>query len=319
MNGATETFPYFSGKTILFAHGFASSGQNGAVASLRKLLPEAEILAPDLPESPLAALQLLKDLAAERQPALVIGTSMGGMLAEQLVGVERILVNPAFEMAESLRKSNALGRHEYRSPREDGATDFLITKSTLEEFQRVSEGCFSVVDEAEQERVFGLFGKHDTLVHTQPLFERHYRQSISFDGEHFLNDHALLRAVLPVIQWVDERQNGRENPVLYVGAAALLDEHGTPRSTAQKAVEILSRTYQMFALCAPDEIPLLEPFGVPLWNRAVHVPKRSLLLGDYLLDTTEEENFLGTSLRFGKDPFKTWEDMLIYFSLLGGQ
>ena len=38
-----------SGKTILFVHGFASSGRSGTARALRILLPEAEVLAPDLP------------------------------------------------------------------------------------------------------------------------------------------------------------------------------------------------------------------------------------------------------------------------------
>ena len=62
-----ELFEYarpdlMSGKKILYVHGFASGGQNGTVRTMRLLLPEAEIIAPDLPVRPQEALAMLKDI-----------------------------------------------------------------------------------------------------------------------------------------------------------------------------------------------------------------------------------------------------------------
>ena len=81
-----ELFEYarpdlMSGKKILYVHGFASGGQNGTVRTMRLLLPEAEIIAPDLPVRPQEALAMLKDICASSKPDLILGTSMGGMLA----------------------------------------------------------------------------------------------------------------------------------------------------------------------------------------------------------------------------------------------
>ena len=63
--------------------------------------------------------------------------------------------------------------------------------------------------------------------------------------------------------------------------------------------------------------------GVPVWNRVVVSNSKDLLLGDYLIDAEPEEgggnDFPGTVLRFGDDPFRTWEDVLVYFDRLGGQ
>lgn len=48
-----------------------------------------------------------------------------------------------------------------------------------------------------------------------------------------------------------------------------------------------------------------------------------MLLGDYLIDRYPErlstDDFMGTVLHFGEEPFKTWEEVLTYFSRLGGQ
>lgn len=306
-------------KTLLYAHGFASSGQSGTVERLRKLLPATRILAPDLPVSACEALTLLQAIAEKEHPDVIVGSSMGGMLVEQLKGYDRVLVNPAFEMG-SANKSTLLGRHEFRAPRKDGATEFRITKPIIEEFQTVASGNFlHASEEEEQQRVFGLFGVHDDLVHTQPLFAQHYRQAIPFDGGHFLNDSAIAHALIPVLRWIDNRQEQRQLPILYLGIDTLFDAHDQPRSSAVKAVEMLSEHYDIYALGAGERLMSLTAFGVPLWNRWIQVPRRSLLLGDYLLDTTKDEAFFGTSLLFGEPPFKTWEDALIYFDRLGGQ
>ena len=155
-----------AGKTLLFVHGFASSGRSGTARALRTLLPEAEVLAPDLPVRPHEALALLRRLVDECRLDLILGTSMGGMYAEQIHGIDRILVNPAFQLADTILKNNGLGRKEFHNPREDGQKDFLVTKALLEEFREVSSHCFESIDDDERERVFALFGRRDTLVFT---------------------------------------------------------------------------------------------------------------------------------------------------------
>lgn len=94
-----KQYPYLMvGKTIMYVHGFMSSAQSGTVSILKELLPEANIIAEDLPIHPAEAIELLKKLCQEHQPDLIIGSSMGGMYTEMLKGYDRIVVNPAFQM-----------------------------------------------------------------------------------------------------------------------------------------------------------------------------------------------------------------------------
>jgi hypothetical protein len=44
-----------------------------------------------------------------------------------------------------------------------------------------------------------------------------------------------------------------------------------------------------------------------------------LLLGDYLIETGATKDAMATRLEYGGETFKTWEDLLDYFSHLGGQ
>jgi len=329
-----ELFEYarpglMAGKKILYVHGFASSGASGTVKTLRLLLPDAEIIAPDLPVEPEEAMALLGRIVEEQSPDLAIGTSMGGMYAEMLSGIDRILVNPAFQLADTLLKNNGLGRQEFHNVRADGETSFLVTKSLLEHFREVSSHCFENAS-ADQERVFGLYGIHDNLVHTYDLFREHYPQAIRFDGEHHLNDAAILHAVLPVIQWIDDRQNGTQKRVLYISLSDRLVNHS---SGFEKAVSILSQSYDLHIVSGVsynDPLSCVDQFkwceenlGVPVWNRVAICNHKDHLMADYLIDAEPDvnggENFMGTLVHFGSDAFKTWEDVLVFFSRLGGQ
>ncbi|HBH08125.1 MAG TPA: esterase, partial [Rikenellaceae bacterium] len=230
-----------AGKKILYVHGFASSGQNGSVKTLRLLMPQAKVIAPDLPVEPSDAMELLRNKLASEKPDIIIGTSMGAMYTEMLYGVDRILVNPAFQLADTLLKNNGLGRQEYHNPRQDGETSFLVTKTLLEHFREVSSHCFERAAE-DHDKVFGLYGIHDTLVHTFDLFSEHYPQAIRFDGEHYLNDNAILHSVMPVIQWIDDRQRNVQKPVLFISLSDRIINHS---SGFAKSVATLAANYDV--------------------------------------------------------------------------
>lgn len=330
-----------SGKKILYVHGFASSGASGTVKTMQLLLPQANIIAPDLPIEPEPAMALLRSVCEKEQPDLIVGTSMGGMYAEQLYGFDRILVNPAFTLADTILKNNGLGRQEFHSPRADGQKDFLVTKGLLESYRECTSKCFQKSKDAdEQNRVYGLFGLHDTMVNTFDLFAEHYPNAIHFDGEHYLNDSTFLHSVLPVIQWIDDMQEGRKKQVSLVEFAdtlAYIREGGIPAAiavnSAVKSFHRLCRDFNVFVLAEaspnnPSEwAQILEwvesNLGVAAWNRVIIGNHKDLLMGDYLIDAHPDrfggEDFLGTVIPFASEHFKTWEDVITYFDRLQGK
>ena len=346
------------GKKILYVHGFASSGQNGTVKAMGVLLPGAEIIAPDLPVEPAEAMSLLREICDTQHPDLIIGASMGGMYAEQLRGFDRILVNPAFHLADTILKNNGIGRQEFHNPRRDGQTSFLVNKGLVEAFREVSLHCFEgMADDAsdpdnfgvmddERERVYGMFGVNDTLVTgTFDLFSSYYPNAIRFDGAHYLDDSVFLHSVLPVIERIDDRQEKRVKPVMLIALTDTImdvkngEAHGIPLEDMQpcgsvvKAFAALTRHYKPYVLISnsynePERLPALSRWverklGVPAWDRVIVSNRKDMLLGDYLIDRYPErlctDDFMGTVLHFGEEPFKTWEEVLTYFSRLGGQ
>lgn len=310
-------FPYFSGKKVLYVHGFGSSGQSNTPCLLQQMMPEAQVLAPDLPIHPQQALDILKNLVAEEQPSVIIGTSMGGMYAEMLRGVDRVLVNPAFNLHETLRTNVGLGKVTFFNPRRDGVQEFMLTKGLLEEYKEITlQNFHGADDEEEQQHVFGLFGTRDEMVHTEPLFREHYRHAIPFDGEHRLNDHVLLHSLMPLLGRIDQRQSGHERPVVYVHSSAW-----HPEGEALHAAELLAQRYDVYLVSPPSQSAPSQ--AVAFWRRTVTTDSLSLLLGDYLLTApfpdSDADEFIGTRLQLGSPDFKTWEDVLRYFELLGGQ
>jgi len=324
-NPYIKQFPdLMAGKTILYVHGFASSGQSGTVKRLREVMPQTKVVAPDIPIHPQEGIALLQQVCQEEQPDLIIGTSMGGMYTEQLRGFYRICVNPALEMGETMRTHGMTGTQQFQNPRLDGIQEFYVDKALVKEYKEQSEHRFEGLTDDDRLRVYGLFGDEDTTVNTYDLFHSVYPQAIHFHGEHRMNDQSFMHAVMPVVRWIDDRQEHRERPIIYIGMETLYDAYHHPAPSMMKAVRMLIEHYQVYFVApASAYVPtaqwLTEHVGVPAWHHTVYTYRRDLLYGDYLIAKEKEGDTMATLLEYGSDTFKTWEDIIEYFSRLGGQ
>lgn len=191
---------------ILYIHGLSSSGQSGTVDLLRRYFPQVCVIAPDLPLDPKAALQLLKETCETNHPDLIIGTSMGGMFAQQLFGYRKILVNPAFRLYEVLKKIK--GENTFFNRRLDGVQTFIIDDALIAEYEKLAARQFENIPAGENEITFGMFGREDDLVNDSDLFLQHYTNITWFDGGHRLNDkilkHFVVREINKVITHANE-------------------------------------------------------------------------------------------------------------------
>ena len=312
----------------MYVHGFGSSGQSGTVTRIREVFPNTTVIAPDLPIHPQEAMDLLRQVCETEKPDLIIGTLMGGMYAEILYGYDRILVNPAFQMGDTMKDHGMIGAQHFSNPRQDGVQDFIVTKALVKEYKEMTEQCFAAVTAEERGRVWGLFGDEDTTVDTFDLFHQYYSMAIRFHGEHRMNDKSFMHSVVPVIRWVDDIQEGRQRPIVYIGMETLSNTDGEPRSSVQKTVRMLIERYQvMFVAGAPSDMVyyaetndwLYDYINVPAWEHTVFMLRRDLLYGDYFIGMEIEWSGMATHLQFGSDTFKTWDDIALYFDRLGGQ
>ncbi|MCH5175255.1 MAG: hypothetical protein J1F40_05165 [Prevotellaceae bacterium] len=187
---------------IIYFHGFGSSHASGTVEILRRTLAEDEVLAPDIPIDPTEALPYLKDLCQQEQPDIVIGTSMGGMYAQQMRAFKRIIVNPAFNMS-TMSKVLKTGEHQFFNGRYDGAKTFRITKDIIQHHNQMERQQFKDITPEQQQTCWCLVGLHDkTVTNAEALFKKHYlaEHVIRFDGEHQLNDKVIKKVLIPLIE-----------------------------------------------------------------------------------------------------------------------
>jgi hypothetical protein len=322
------------GKKIMYVHGFGSSAQSGTVRRLREALPGAEVIAYDLPVEPHEAMELLRNACAKDRPDLIIGTSMGGMYAEQLYGFDRICVNPALRIADTMTTHGLTGKQQFFNPRQDGVQEFYVDKALVKRYREVQEeglrpsaACLPGGEggSEREEMVYGLFGDEDDLVDTYDLFREHYPQAIRFHGGHRITDPVLMHYILPVVRWIDDRQEGRQRPIVYIDWHTLRDSHGQPASSMHKAYELLIEQYQVYVVVPTAEIDAARPWleqqlSTPAWQHVVYSDRADLLYGDYLVTSSADlPDAMATLLHFGSDELKTWEDVIVLFTRLGGQ
>lgn len=329
-NKYLKQFPdLMAGKKVMYVHGFGSSAQTGTVTRLRKVLCQATVIAEDMPLHPQEAIDLLHRICDEQQPDLIIGTSMGGMYTEQLYGFDRIVINPAFRIGDTMVEHGMTGAQTYFNPRKDGVQKFYVDNNLVKEYKRISGQCFSHVDDEERRRVWGLFGDADTTVDTFDLFREHYPTAIHYHGEHRVDERSYMHAVMPVIRWIDDRQEGRLRPVVLIAEESVVDKWGKPMGSSQKAFRRLIERYDVHFVAPADfndsermkEVTawMLEYFDAPAYNHVIFSNQKHLLAADYLIDTAPHDNFMGTVVELGSDAFKNWEDIITYFDRLGGQ
>lgn len=186
-------------KNLIYFHGLSSSGNSRTGDQLRQLFPDSNVLTPDIPVNPSEALPFLKELVASLKPeeTIIVGTSMGGMYAQQMSGYKRILVNPAFHVSNTLK--NYLGETlPFFSQRADGATEFPVTDSLIEDFVKMEDQQFKNANDPEN--VIALFGTNDTTVNCKTEYLQHYSAFQDFEGEHRLSAENVENIIAPLIK-----------------------------------------------------------------------------------------------------------------------
>lgn len=186
---------------LVYFHGFASSGASGTVQLLRKIFPLAQVVAPDIPVDPEEALPMLQKLVQAEQPDVIVGTSMGGMYAQQMHGFLRICVNPSFRISTS--KLLHTGVHKWLNGRKNHEKEFRITADILKRYNQMERKQFDGITPDDRELCYGLFGINDTSVNpinAYNTFTKYYTHAERFEGEHQLNDKVIHKVLLPLLK-----------------------------------------------------------------------------------------------------------------------
>ena len=155
------------------------------------------MISPDLPVNPHEAIELLKRIVEDERIDVVVGTSMGGMFAQKLREIPKVLVNPSFHVSESMRRK--IGIVPFFKRRKDGATEFEVTSDLCDAYKNVETGQFDNLSEKEISLTYGLFGSDDDVVSCEAEYDRHYRNKMVFIGGHRLTDEVIYHYVVEAI------------------------------------------------------------------------------------------------------------------------
>ena len=184
---------------LIYFHGFGSSGEGSTVKTLKEMLKGWIVIAPDIPVDPKEALPFLKELCQKEQPNVIVGTSMGGMYAQQMRGFKRICINPAFDLPQHKDILHE-GTFEFLNARKDGATTFAITSEIIGHFADMEAHQFDGITDEDRENMYGLFADNDTTVNCEEVFRKHYKNVIHFHGEHRLNKQVIEEVLVQLIE-----------------------------------------------------------------------------------------------------------------------
>ena len=256
-------------KTIIYLHGYGSSGMSNTVTYLRKQMPDCEVIAPDIPVDPKDALPYLRFLCDTRKPDLVIGTSMGAMYAMQMLKCRRICVNPALRMSEQPEVLK-VGTFDYFQPTASGKTSFTVTEETIQHFREMEQHLYDGLTDESRRLCWGFFGKEDTTVNCKDEFQRqYYPHIIDFNGGHRMNNTILREVIVPFAKMPINEEQTDECGVIYSSYGRVL-----------KGVDDDLFTCEEYTIPEGVEVMEHDSFTCQSNLRRIHLPSTLREMGD---------------------------------------
>jgi uncharacterized protein len=174
---------------LLYLHGFRSSPRSFKAqmmeAAVRERHPGVTWLCPQLPPSPKAAMEMVRDAIAgwPRERMAVVGSSLGGFYATWVAeetGCRAVLLNPAVDPARDL------GRHVgEQTSWHDPSERFYFAPGFVDELRALERGAVR-----HPERYFAVIAKGDEVLDWREMTGRYpgIRVKLLEGGDHALSD-----------------------------------------------------------------------------------------------------------------------------------
>lgn len=146
----------------IYVHGLASGANASTLDKLAKRFPQFVWILADFGEELAENVEQLNEIICINSPQLIIGTSMGGLTVLYADAPEavKVVCNPALSIADSVRHTIGLGRHEYFCDRIDGATEFELTEPMCQRYEEYIASHTPSLGRAN----YAIFSSHDELL-----------------------------------------------------------------------------------------------------------------------------------------------------------
>lgn len=136
--------------TAIYIHGYLSGANSSTGQKLKAMKGERfDILTPEVNADPQHSLKVVNELIKESNPAIIIGSSMGGLytLACDSRETPLLLVNPLLTPVETIKEQFLNKTFPYHCQRLDGATEATITDKELKQFAEIEAKIPSLIEE----------------------------------------------------------------------------------------------------------------------------------------------------------------------------
>lgn len=113
----------------IYVHGLASGAAGTTINTLARKFKQYRWITTDFGENIENNVAVLNCLISQEQPTLIVGTSMGGLtvLYADAPNAIKVVCNPALSIADCVRHTIGLGKHNYFCERIDGNQSFELT------------------------------------------------------------------------------------------------------------------------------------------------------------------------------------------------
>ena len=198
--------PYMDRPPVaIYVHGLASGANATTFDKLAKRFQQFIWMSTDFGEDLAENVEHLNEMIRSDYPQLIVGTSMGGLTVLYADAPEavKVVCNPALSIANSVRHTIGLGRHEYFCERLNGATEFELTEQMCCDYEHYIATHTPSLGRAS----YAIFAEHDELLGDEAthyaqkvLADSGYRVLIDPEGKHRMQSSTIKLIAKEVIE-----------------------------------------------------------------------------------------------------------------------
>ena len=188
-------------KIIIYVHGFRSSGSSKTALYLKENLRDFSVIANDYNfSSPQTIIKQINETIAvlrylySNPTIILIGTSMGGFIVNQIHNVYRILINPLLDPSKEIVKFLNIEFKNFNNE-----TSITLTNESYNEFIELESKQFILNDYEDNASTYGLFGNNDNILNNKETFLKSYSNLIEFEGGHRMDENSIKNILIPLI------------------------------------------------------------------------------------------------------------------------
>jgi predicted esterase YcpF (UPF0227 family) len=189
----------------IYVHGLASGAAGTTFGTLARKLRQYRWITTDFGECIEDNVEMLNHMIQQEGPALIVGTSMGGLtvLYADAPTAIKIVCNPALSIADSVRHTIGLGRHDYFCERIDGRQSFELTEDMCVGYENyIASHRLSLGKES-----YAVFSAHDELLGDEAACIA--QQIVSDVGYEVTIDpkgvHRITSSTMSIIDWLIDK------------------------------------------------------------------------------------------------------------------